>query len=421
MQTNSNSSSDPASVVPGTVLVAACSKHFLGDGATLLGVNEGNSLGSENYLDQTEMSPYVAAIQEGVQTMMVSFSSVNSFKMSGNYHLLTRVLKKQMNFTGLLVSDWQAIDQLPGTVNEQVRHSINAGLDMIMIPTDYKSFLAALKEEVLAGRVPMSRIDDAVGKILKLKENLGLFQNSCAHRSLLNLTGAPSTNEIAREAVAQSLVLLKNENRKAPGTPIFPLPVDGKTILIAGPHAHNLGLQMGGWSITWQGAAGNNMTVGTTFLTGIQKSLFNTTADVTYVEMPIGDEVADYGLVFVGEQPYAETKGDNQALQLDATSQLAIDNVCSHILCIVVLISGRPLQVDYIIPHVDGFVAAWLPGTEGGHGFADVAFGDRDFTGKSAFSWFVQANQLPMTADMQPYNPLFPLNFGLDKSGHPLP
>ena len=352
---------------------------------------------------------------------MVSFSSFNSFKMSGNYHLLTQVLKKQLNFTGLLVSDWQAIDQLPGTINEQIRHSINAGLDMIMIPTDYKSFLTALKEEVVAGRVPISRINDAVGKILKLKENLGLFKNSCAQRSLLNLTGASSTNQIAREAVAQSLVLLKNENRTAPGSPIFPLLVKEKTILVAGSHAHNLGLQMGGWSMTWQGAAGNNMTVGTTFLTGIEEALLNTTTAVTYVETPIGDEVADYGLVFVGEQTYAETKGDNQALQLDGTSQLAIDNVCSHMPCIVVLISGRPLEVDYILPTVDALVAAWFPGTEAGHGFADVAFGEKDFTGKTAFSWFVQSNQLPMTADMKPYNPLFPLNFGLNKAGKPLP
>lgn len=412
-------SNDPAFPIPGEVLVAATAKHFVGDGGTKGGVDEGNTILSEEELRTVHLPPYYDAIARGVMAVMVSYSSWNSLKMHGNHYLVNKVLKGELGFEGVVVSDWAAIQQLPGDWAEQVRSSVNTGIDMVMVPTTYKEFVSTLKQEVLAGRVAMSRIDDAVRRILKMKASLGLFENACAPRQLLDSVGSAAHRAVARQAVRETLVLLKNERREelSTGKSMFPLPMTPTTrILVAGAHANNIGLQCGGWTIEWQGVSGN-ITVGTTILEGIRNVANGTPgASVTYVEQPEGTEVADYGIIVVGETPYAEYVGDDQALQLDSSAHAAVYDVCKRMPCIVVIISGRPVKINHFLPEVDAVVAAWLPGSEG-DGVADVLFGPYDFGGRLPITWFPDTLQLPMTSGNQPYTPLFPFGHGLNKNG----
>eukprot|EP00271_Cylindrocystis_brebissonii_P012854 TRINITY_DN32369_c0_g1_i1.p1 TRINITY_DN32369_c0_g1~~TRINITY_DN32369_c0_g1_i1.p1 ORF type:complete len:702 (+),score=85.86 TRINITY_DN32369_c0_g1_i1:288-2393(+) len=417
---------DPAYKIPGDILVAACAKHFVGDGGTLGGQDQGNTVVDEHDLRKIHLPPYYDAIERNVQSIMVSYSSINNQKMHGNHYLVSEVLKGEMAYDGLIVSDWEAIQQLPGTWKDQVRSSINAGLDMIMVPAQYKEFIATLKEEVLAGRVAMSRINDAVRRILKFKENLGLFEDACAPRDLMKTIGSARHRDVGRRAVQESLVLLKNKVRSGPnaGLSVFPLPVKASTrVLVAGSHADDIGFQCGGWTIEWQGDSGN-ITTGTTILDGIKNKLHNVLGTtVTYKEMPEGDEEADYAIIVVGEAPYAEGMGDNQALNLDASAHAAISNVCNRMVCVVIVISGRPLSVANIIPKTDAFISAWLPGTEAGTGIAEVLFGDADFSGRSSFTWFENTMDLPV-ASASAENakiPLFPHGHGLNKKGQVLP
>lgn len=295
---------------------------------------------------------------------------------------------------------------------------------MIMVPTTYKEFIATLKEEVLAGRVPISRIDDAVSRILKVKKSLGLFEDACAHTELISEIGSEKHRAVARQAVRESLVLLKNSRRKMVKgfkSTMFPLPLTPSTkVLVAGSHANNIGLQSGGWTIQWQGQSGN-ITKGTTILEGIESTASEVPgAKVDFVEHPTGEEEADYGIVVVGEWPYAEFLGDNQELQLGSTALSTIETVCGKMPCVVVFISGRALQINHILPKVDAFVAAWLPGTEG-NGISDVLFGKAGFKGRLPVTWYQNTVQLPLTYDNSPYAPLFPYGFGLDSEGNVLP
>eukprot|EP00271_Cylindrocystis_brebissonii_P011494 TRINITY_DN29330_c0_g1_i1.p1 TRINITY_DN29330_c0_g1~~TRINITY_DN29330_c0_g1_i1.p1 ORF type:complete len:699 (-),score=109.56 TRINITY_DN29330_c0_g1_i1:636-2732(-) len=425
-QSKPTDSSDPAFKVPGTVLVAACAKHFVGDGGTLGGKDQGNTIVDEHDLRKVHLPPYYDAIERDVQSIMVSYSSINGQKMHGNHYLISDVLKGEMGYDGLIVSDWEAIQQLPGTWKDQVRDSINAGLDMIMVPSAYKDFIKTLKEEVLAGRVAMSRINDAVRRVLKFKANLGLFEDACAPRHLMSTIGSALHRDVGRRAVKESLVLLQNKIRAEPnvGASVFPLPLTKTTrVLVAGSHADDIGLQCGGWTIEWQGAGGN-ITIGTTILDGIRSKVHAMPgAEVTYKEMPEGDEEADYAIIVVGEMPYAEGWGDNQALELDASAHAAISSVCHRMTCVVIMISGRPLTITNILPKADAFISAWLPGTEAGTGIADVLFGDSDFSGRSSVTWFGSTMDLPVTGET-PLNakiPLFPQGFGLNKRGIALP
>jgi hypothetical protein len=287
-----------------------------------------------------------------------------------------------------------------------------------MIPYTYTEFIDDLTLLVQNGTIPMSRIDDAVRRILRVKFTMGLFENPYAGPRLAGELRKQEHRDLAREAVRKSLVLLKNG--KPGDKPLLPLPKKAHgSILVAGSHADDLGSQCGGWTITWQGLTGNNLTAGTTILDGIKRAVDPAT-DVVYAKDPDAGYLQqnrarfDYGVVVVvGEPPYAETFGDNLNLTIPAPGPGVIRTVCGSIRCVVVLVSGRPLVVEPYLGAVDALVAAWLPGTEG-QGVADVLFGDYGFTGKLSRTWFRSVEQLPMNVGDAHYDPMFPFSFGLE-------
>ncbi|XP_050281093.1 uncharacterized protein LOC126721997 [Quercus robur] len=404
--------------VGGKDKVAACAKHYVGDGGTVKGINENDTIVSQHELYSIHMPAYYNSIIRGVSTIMASYSSFNGVKMHANQELLTGFLKNRLKFRGFIISDWQGIDKITSPPHSNYTYSIQAsilaGVDMVMGPYNVTEFVDDLTNLINKNFIPLSRIDDAVRRILRVKFSMGLFENPLADNSLADMLGAQEHREIAREAVRKSLVLLKNGKSAYTG-PILPLPKKAPKILVAGTNADNLGYQCGGWTIEWQGLSGNNLTSGTTILKAI-KDTVDPSTQVVYNENPdtafITSNDYAYAIVVVGEQPYAETNGDNLNLTLPAPGPDTIKNVCSHIKCVVVVVSGRPLVIEPYLESMDALVAAWLPGTEG-QGVADVLFGDYGFTGKLARTWFKRVDQLPMNVGDAHYDPLFPFGFGL--------
>lgn len=403
--------------VAGPRNVAACSKHYVGDGGTYKGINENNTIINLHGLLSIHMPPYYNAIIKGVSTVMVSFSSWNGVKMHANHYLVTDFLKNKLHFRGFVISDWQGIDRITSPPHSNYSYSIqagvHAGIDMVMIPYDYPEFIDDLTYQVKNNNIPMSRIDDAVRRILRVKFTMGLFEKPYADLSLADQLGKKEHRELAREAVRKSLVLLKNG--KSTDKPVLPLPKKAEKILVAGSHANNLGYQCGGWTIAWQGESGNNLTIGTPILDAV-KATVDPTTQVVYSENPDSDFIKhgqfSYAIVAVGEQPYAETNGDNLQLTIPDPGPSVIQNVCRNIRCVVIVISGRPLVIEPYMHMIDALVAAWLPGTEG-QGVADVLFGDYGFSGKLSRTWFKSVDQLPMNVGDPHYDPLFPFGFGL--------
>jgi beta-glucosidase len=328
--------------------------------------------------------------------------------MSGQKHLLTDVLKNELGFEGFLISDYNAIDALPGDYRNKIKVSANAGMDMFMVPQKYKELYALLKDLAEKGEVPMTRIDDAVTRILRVKFAMGLFdegRSQLADRRLHGSFGSAEHRAVARRAVRESLVLLKNERRA------LPLSKTAKRIHVAGRNADDLGNQCGGWTITWQGKSGET-TRGTTILAGL-RSVAGAGTQVTYSADGTGAAGADVGVVFVGETPYAEMLGDRDDLSLAPEDVAAIANVKkAGIPVVVVVVSGRPLVLGDALGLADAVVAAWLPGSEGA-GVADVLFGDYKPTGKLSFSWPRSTAQHPINVGDAKYDPLFPFGFGL--------
>ncbi|KAK3408348.1 hypothetical protein EUGRSUZ_J00604 [Eucalyptus grandis] len=397
--------------------VLACAKHYVGDGGTTRGINENNTVIDWHGLLSIHMPGYYKAIIEGVSTIMVSYSSWNGVKMHADRFLVTDFLKNTLKFKGFVISDWQGIDKItsPPTVNYtySVEKSIEAGVDMVMVPYNYTVFIDALTRLVNANVIPVSRIDDAVQRILRVKFMMGLFENPLGDRTYLSQLGSQEHRNLAREAVRKSLVLLKNGQNAEP--PVLPLAKNASKILVAGTHANNLGYQCGGWTITWQGQSGNNITSGTTILGAISKAV-DVDTEVVFSKNPDADFVKSqnfsYAIVVVGELPYAETAGDSTNLTLAVPGENIISNVCSSVKCVVIVVSGRPLSIRPLVAHIDALVAAWLPGSEG-DGVADVLFGDYGFTGKLPRTWFMTVDQLPMNVGDPHYDPLFPFGFGL--------
>ncbi|KAJ4796156.1 Glycosyl hydrolase family protein [Rhynchospora pubera] len=399
--------------------VAACAKHYVGDGGTQKGINENNTVTSLRGLLSIHMPPYYSAIARGVSTIMVSYSRWNGVKMHANRFLITDILKKKLHFKGFVISDYTGIDKITTPAHADypysVKISILAGIDMVMIPFTYTEFISDLTKLVRNNTIPMSRIDDAVRRILRVKFTMGLFEtNPFPDPSLAGELGNQAHRDLAREAVRKSLVLLKNG--KYGEKPLLPLPKKAGKILVGGAHADNLGYQCGGWTITWQGLGGNNITTGTTILEGI-KSTVDPRTEVIYAENPTTEFIKQngfsYAVVVIGELPYAETMGDNLNLTIPDPGPSIIRNTCNNLKCIVVLISGRPLVIEPYISMMDALVAAWLPGTEG-QGIADVLFGNYGFSGKLSRTWFKSVNQLPMNVGDTHYDPLFPFGFGLE-------
>ncbi|KAI3869655.1 hypothetical protein MKX03_011852 [Papaver bracteatum] len=403
--------------VGGNNKVAACAKHFVGDGGTTKGINENNTVTDWHGLLSIHMPGYYNSIIKGVSTIMVSYSSWNGGKMHANRDLVTNFLKDTLNFRGFVISDWQGIDRITSPAGTNYTYSvqagINAGIDMIMIPMNHTDFINDLTYLVEKNVIPMSRIDDAVKRILRVKFIMGLFESPMADYSFVDYLGSQKHRDLAREAVRKSLVLLKNG--KSDDEPLLPLPKDAPKILVAGSHANNLGLQCGGWTIEWQGKEGNNITAGTTILNAIASTVDPST-EIVYKADPEADFVKSndfsYAIVVIGEQPYAETMGDNLNLTIPEPGLSTMKNICGSIKCVVVVISGRPLVIEPYLPDVDALVAAWLPGSEG-QGVTDVLYGDYGFTGKLSRTWFKSMDQLPMNYGDEHYDPLFPFGFGL--------
>jgi beta-glucosidase len=385
--------------------ILACAKHYLADGGTAGGRDQGDAVMDEARLRAIHLPSYRAAVAAGVGSVMASFSSWNGQRMHGNRYLLTDVLKGELGFQGFLVSDWAGIDQLSGDYASDVETSINAGIDMVMVPERYAEFTSTLRSLVQSGRVPLSRVDDAVRRILRRKIALALWEKPYADRALLPQVGSDAHRQLGREAVRKSLVLLKNENS------VLPLSKMTARIHVAGGNADDLGNQCGGWTISWQGASGP-ITVGTTILQGIRAAVLGG-ASVTYSRDGSGADGADVGVVVIGETPYAEGRGDRADLSLSAEDVAAVRAVhAARVPTVVVLVSGRPLILDPILADADAILAAWLPGTEGA-GVADVLFGDFAPNGKLSHSWPRSTAQLPVNWGDPVYDPLYPYGHGL--------
>ncbi|MBU0475083.1 MAG: glycoside hydrolase family 3 C-terminal domain-containing protein [Bacteroidetes bacterium] len=385
--------------------IVACAKHFIGDGGTTSGDDQGNTEISETELRAIHLPGYISAIQNNVKTVMASYSSWNSVKMHGNKYLLTDVLKTELGFDGFIISDWAAIDQLPGDYTSDVETSINAGNDMIMVPNDYKNFFNILKTLVQQGKVSQERIDDAVSRILKVKFELGLFENPYADRALLSEVGSAAHRDIARQCVRESSVLLKKNDN------VLPIPKSAVKILVAGEHANNIGLQCGGWTIQWLGASGN-ITTGTTILDGLKKVA--PSAEFVYdANGNFNDTNADYAIVVIGEQPYAEGYGDRVDLSIDKDQINMVRKLNNlGIPVVTVLISGRPMIINPVLHNSDAFIASWLPGTEA-DGIAEVIMGDYTPKGLLPMTWAKTMNQIPINFGDSEYNPLFAYGFGI--------
>ncbi|KAH0668177.1 hypothetical protein KY290_029106 [Solanum tuberosum] len=403
--------------VGGKSKVAACAKHYVADGGTERGIDENNTVINRTSLYGIHMPAYYDSIIKGVSTVMISYSSLNGEKMHTNRDLVTRFLKDNLKFRGFIISDSEGLDRITSPPDANYTYSVQAGIlagiDMVMIPNNYAEFIGNLTLLVKDNIIPMSRIDDAVERILRVKFILSLFEDPLADLSLVNQLGSQEHRELAREAVRKSLVLLKNG--KITSQPLLPLPKKAPKILVAGTHADNLGYQCGGWTNQWQGVSGNNFIVGTTILSAIKKTVDPST-QVVYQQNPDANFVKsnkfDYAIVVVGEVPYAEMFGDSSNLTIPEPGPSTINNVCGAVKCVVVVISGRPVVLEPYVDKIDALVAAWLPGTEG-KGVADVLFGDYGFTGKLARTWFRSVDQLPMNVGDPHYNPLFPFGFGL--------
>jgi beta-glucosidase len=441
--------------------ILAAAKHFIGDGGTESGIDRGDDEASEQDMLNIHAQGYIAALQAGVQTVMASYSSWNGIKMHGQHYLLTEILKTRLGFDGFVVSDWDGIDEVQSCAKDRCAQAINAGVDLFMVPVEWKSFMDNTIAQVRAGDVPISRIDDAVSRILRVKMRDGLFERGRPSSRPLarqpGLIGAPEHRELARQAVRESLVLLKNEHGL--------LPLKRKLrVLLAGDGADNIGKQAGGWTLTWQGTGNSNADFpgATSIYAGIRAVVESSggsaelRADGSYRTRP------DVAIVVFGEDPYAEWHGDIRTIDYrpaDTRSEIDVlrpapeapapggwreprapDLIgeasaaaraqngdldllqwlhAKHIPVVAVFLSGRPRGVTAELNAADAFVAAWLPGSEG-EGIADVLFRKTDgsvnfdFTGTLSFAW--PRGGLEGGSQSQPDSavPLFPDGFGLN-------
>ncbi len=385
--------------------VLACAKHFVGDGGTVGGQDQGNVTLDESAIRSLHLYPYTGALSAGVQTVMASYSSISGDKMHGSKYWLTTVLKTEKKFDGILVSDWAAIRQLPGSSDDQIVAGINAGLDMIMLPDNYQEFIPAAIRLVNSGRIAQTRVDDAVRRILTVKYRLGLWNKTRTDRSLTAQVGSDAHRQVAREAVRKSLVLLKNKNN------LLPLSKTPDYLVVSGSHANNIGLQCGGWTVEWQGASGA-ITKGTTVYQAMRK-VVPSSDHLIYAEDASEYFFASAAVIVIGEQPYAEGAGDRADLKLpDSDVQMIKSLKASGVPVVLVLMSGRPMILSNVIDDCDAVIAAWLPGTEG-DGIADVLFGDYKPTGKLSHSWPASMSQIPVNGENSGIDVLFPYGYGL--------
>lgn len=371
--------------------VLATAKHFIGGGSMEYGtarnkdfkIEEGNISLDEKSLRQMHLVPFQKAVENGLQAVMVSTATWNNKMNTSNKYLLTDLLKEELSFSGFVVSDWYGVYQVNNTRYESLVNSINAGVDMVMTPFDYKDFMSNMQKALSDGDITKERIDDAVKRILTVKFKTGLFDRPQAESKELSVIGSDEHRQLAREAVRKSQVLLKNNNS------VLPLSKSLNKIIVAGSSADNLGRQAGGWTTEWQGIDGNNGILGTTVLQAIKNTVSKNT-EVEYSkqgDFSMGDNLADVGIVIVGEKPYAEGWGDNAnpSLSSEDLSTIEKTKIKSKKL-IVIIISGRPLDISSYSKNWNGIIASWLPGSEG-EGITDVLFGLYPFIGTLPINW----------------------------------
>lgn len=392
--------------------VSATAKHYLGDGGTVGGQDQGNVVMTEAEVRGLFLSPYIEAIEAEVDTIMISYSSINGTKMHGSEYWIQEVLKDELGFRGFIISDWEAIHQLQGSFKDQITQTINAGVDMLMEPIQWKSAHGFIIEAVNDGQISESRINDAVRRILTVKHYRGILDDPTYQIDESNLY-SQEHQDLAREAVRKSLVLLENNNDS------LPLTKDQK-IFVTGPGANSVALQNGGWSTNWQGAYPNFWDYSGTLFTNAQlgvgigiKDAMNDVLMSNSGSLVNNMSEADTVIVVLAETPYAEYNGDNGSLTLTsgnahpdnaaalavaAQAQAAGKNVVG------ILISGRPLLITNELSNFDSFVAVWLPGSEGGNGISDVLFGDYDFTGTLPMTWPATLSQVGITSNDDDYD-----------------
>ena len=402
--------------------VVATAKHFLGDGGTFEGTDQGDTRASEEELRDIHNPPYVAALDAGAQAVMASFSSWRGQKLHGHAGLLTDVLKGRMAFDGLVVGDWNGHGQLPGCSNDDCADTIRAGLDLFMVPEDWRALHGRTLRQARSGRIPEARLDDAVRRILRVKIRAGLLDSGPPSERALGgrfeLLGDPEHREVARQAVRESLVLLKNDDG------ILPL-ARNSLVLVAGPAADDIGRQSGGWTLTWQGTGNTNddFPGATSIWTGIRRTVEAAGGEAVLCQgCAYSGGLPDAAIYVTGETPYAEGQGDLASIEYSPADKSDLELMrrlrAANIPVVTIFLSGRPLWTNPEINASDAFVAAWLPGSEG-TGVADVLFRGadggiaHDFRGKLSFSWPRSPDQTVLNVGDADYDPLFPYGYGL--------
>jgi beta-glucosidase len=404
---------------PGKVIATA--KHFVGDGGTLGGKDQGDNPSTPQQIRDIHGAGYQPAIEAGVQSIMASFSSVRGEKVHGDRDLLTGALREQMGFDGLVVGDWNAHGQVPGCTNTSCPQSVNAGLDMFMAPDSWKDLYTNTLAQVRSGEIPMERLNEAVRRILRVKVRAGMFEkgkpSSRPYAGQFNLLGGSAHRAVARQAVRESLVLLKNQDRILPLSP-------KANVLVAGDGADNIAKQSGGWTLTWQGTGITNKDFpnAQSIFGGIQEAVRAGGGNATLSVDGRFTAKPDVAIVVFGEEPYAEFVGDRTTLEFSPADKRDLELMrrlkAAGIPVVSVFLSGRPMWVNPEINASDAFVAAWLPGSEGG-GVADVLFRGpdgqvrNDFKGKLSYSWPKRADQTPLNWGDKDYDPLFAYGHGL--------
>ncbi|MFZ4826141.1 MAG: glycoside hydrolase family 3 protein [Phototrophicaceae bacterium] len=399
-------------------------KHFVADGGTdwnsvipsvwLLQNNEqaaddnfkldqGDATVSETELRERFLAPYAEAVKRGVLNVMASHSSWQGVKMHGHHYLMTDVLKHELGFEGFIVSDWMSVDAVAENYYDAVVTSINAGLDMCMVPYDFKRFISVVTQAVEQGDIPMSRIDDAVTRILRAKFALGLFEQSHTNEAWLTHIGSQAHRELARQAVQQSAVLLKHTHDTLAINP-------NATLYVGGIGANDIGLACGGWTVGWQGSAGA-VTDGRTLLEGLTA---HHATQITYDAEGMFEGMAEVGVAVIAEYPYAEGFGDRSKLQVDDAQVQMVTRLREHCQKLVLVVyCGRPLAITPLIELADAVVVGWLPGTEA-DALADVLYGKIPFSGKLPYTWIADMTQVPRaTLDQSDVTPLYPFGHGL--------
>ena len=393
--------------------IAGSAKHFLADGGTIGGKDQGDAIIDEQALISIHAAGYPPAIDAGVLTVMASFSSWNGVKHTGNAALLTEVLRGPLGFDGFVVGDWNAHGQLPGCTNESCAAAFNAGIDMFMAPDSWRPLFENTLAQVRSGEIPMRRLDEAVRRILRVKVKTGVFEPERPIEGAVSILGSPDHRALAREAVRESLVLLKNDG-------VLPIRGDAR-VLVAGS-ADDIGQAAGGWTINWQGSGNTRADFpnGESIWEGLKSAIEAQGGQATLSPDGTFGDRPDVAVVVFGETPYAEFQGDVADLDFHPEEPLQVLKRlrAAGIPTVALFLSGRPLYVNPEINAANAFVAAWLPGSEGG-GVADILVADRagapraDFRGTLSFSWPRSPDQPPQNAGAPGYDPQFSLGYGL--------